>query len=137
MVALPLKIQYHYFELLVLVVDMLDEYGFIIGLEAAIQLEAVYHMTSHVVHIQPRSVPLFSNKDIKISPGTSTSIKLTGDLPCTFISGTAIIRVQPLEVGFSFNTIEVEFLYQSTCILVSNKSNKPVYFYKDSPMAIF
>ena len=137
MIALPLKIQDHYFEILVLVVDILDEYDFIIGLEAAIQLEAVYHMTSHVVNIQPRSVPLFSNKDIKISPGTSTSIQLTGDLPCTFTSGTAIIRVQLVENGFSFNTIEVEFLDQSTCIHVSNKSNKPVYFYKDSPIAYF
>ena len=52
MIALPLKIQDHYFEFLVLIVDILDEYDFIIGLEAAIQLEAVYHMTSHVVNIQ-------------------------------------------------------------------------------------
>ena len=136
-IALPLKIQDHYFEFLVLVVDILDEYDFIIVLEAAIQLEAVYHMKSHVVNIQSRSVPLFSNKYIKISPGTSTSIQLTGDLPCTFTSGTAIIRVQPVENGFSFKTIEVEFLDQSTCIHVSNKSHKPVYFYKDAPIAYF
>ena len=109
MIALPLKIQDHYFEFLVLVVDIFDEYDFIIGLEVAIQLEAVYRMISHIVNIQSRSVPLFSNKDIKISPGTSTSIQLSGDLPCTFTSGTAIIRVQPVENGFSFNTIEVEF----------------------------
>ena len=94
-------------------------------------------MTSHIVDIQSRSVPLFSNKDIKISPGTSTSIQLSRDLPCTFISGTAIIRVQPVEPGFSFNTIEVEFLDQSTCIHISNRSNKPVYFYKDLPIAYF
>ena len=43
-----------------------QEYDFIIGLEAAIQLEAVYDMTSHIVDIQSRSVPLFSNKDIKM-----------------------------------------------------------------------
>ena len=118
-----------WFEFLVLVVDILDEYDFIIG------LEAVYHMPSHVVNIQSRSVPLFSNKDIKISSGTSTSIQLSGDLPCTLTSGTAIIRVQPVEKGFSFNTIE--FLDQSTCIHVSNKSNRPVYFYKYSPIAYF
>ena len=35
MIALPLKIQDHYFEFLVLIVDILDEYDFIIGLEAA------------------------------------------------------------------------------------------------------
>ena len=109
----------------------------LLGLEAAIQLEAVYHMTSHIVNIQSRSVPLFLNKDIKISPGTSTSIQLSGELPCTFTSGTAIIRVQPVEPGFSFNTIEVEFLDQSTCIHISNRSNKPVYFYKDIPIAYF
>ena len=137
MITLPLRIQDHYFEFLALIVDILDEYDFIIGLEAAIQLEAVYHMTAHIVDIQSRSVPLFSNKDIKISPGTSTSIQLTGDLPCTFTSGTAIIRVQPVEPGFSFNTIEVEFLDQSTCIHISNRSNKPVYFYKDLPIAYF
>ena len=137
MIALPLKIQNHYFEFLVLIVDILDEYDFIIGLEAAIQLEAVYHMTSHIVNIQSRTVSLFSHKDIKISPGTSTSIQLSGDLPCTFTSGTAIIRVQPIESGFSFNTIKVEFLDQATCIHVSNKSNKPVYFYKDLPIAYF
>ena len=67
MIALPLRIQDHYFEFLALIVDIFDEYDFIIGLEAAIQLEAVYHMTSHIVEIQSRSVPLFSNKDIKIS----------------------------------------------------------------------
>ena len=96
MIVLPLQIQNHYFEFLVLVVDILDEYDFIIGLEAAIQLEVFYHMTLHAVNIQPRSVPLFSNKNIKISAGTSTSIQLFGDLPCTFTSGTAIIRVQPV-----------------------------------------
>ena len=109
MISLPLQIQNHYFEFLAHVVDILDEYDFIIGLEAAIQLEAVYYMTSHVFSVQPRSVPLFPTKDIKISPGTSTSIQLVGDLPCTFSSGTAIIRVQPIEAGHSFNTIKVEF----------------------------
>ena len=137
MISLPLQIQNHYFEFLVLVVDILDDYDFIIGLEAAIQLEAVYHMTSHVVDFQQRSVPLFPNKDIKISPGISTSIQLFGDLPCSFTFGTAIIRVQPIEAGYSFNTIEVEFLNQSTCIHISNKSQKPVYFYKDLPLAYF
>ena len=81
--------------------------------------------------------PLFSNKDIKILPGTSTLIQLNGDLPCNFTSGTAIIRVQPVEQGFSFNTIEVEFLDQTTCSHISNRSNKPVYFYKDLPIAYF
>ena len=94
-------------------------------------------MTSHIVNIQCRSVPLFPNNDIKISPGTSTSIQLSGDLPCTFTFGTAIIRVQPVETGFSFNAIEVEFLDQSTCIHVSNKSKRSVYFYKDFPITYF
>ena len=94
-------------------------------------------MTSHVFSVQPRSVPLFPAKDIKICPGTSTSIQLFGDLPCTFSSGPAIIRVQPVEIGYSFNTIEVEFLDQSTCIHVSNKTQKSIYFYKDLLVAYF
>ena len=137
MISLPLLIQGHHFEFLVLIVDMLDEYDFIIGLEAAIQLEAVYQMTSHIFSVKPRLVLLFPVKDIEICPRTSTSIQLVGDLSCTFSSGPAIIRVQPVQVGYSFNTIEVEFLDQSTCIHVSNKSQKSVYFHKDFPAAYF
>ena len=66
-------------------------------------------MTSHIVEIQERSVPLFSNKDIKIVPGTSTSIQLSGDLPCTFTSGTAIIRVQPVELWFLSTHLKLNF----------------------------
>ena len=81
--------------------------------------------------------PLFPNKDIKILPGTSTSIQLSGALPCTFTSGIAIIRVQPVELGFSFNTIEVEFLDQTTCIHISNRSNKPDLFSQKPSNCIF
>ena len=62
MIALPLQIQDHYFEFFVLVVDILDEYDFIIGLEAAIQLEAVYHMTSHVSIFNPGQYLYFQTK---------------------------------------------------------------------------
>ena len=105
MIALPLKIQDQYFEFLVLIVDILDEYDFIIGLEAAIQLEAVYHMTSHIVKIQPRLIPLFSNKDIKISPGTSTSIQLSGDLPCTFTSGLGNYKSTACRIRIFFSIL--------------------------------
>ena len=68
MIALQLKIQDHYFEFLVLIVDILDEYDFIIGLEAAIQLEAVYHMISHIVNIQSGQYPYFQTKILKFHP---------------------------------------------------------------------
>ena len=42
MLALPILIQDHWFEFLVLIIDVLDEYDFIIGLESIIQLEATY-----------------------------------------------------------------------------------------------
>ena len=124
------------FQILSSCCSILDEYDFIIGLEAAIQLEAVYHMTLHVVNIQPRSVPLFSNKDIKISPGTSTSIQLTGDFLVLLHQEQQLLENS--QRGWIFiQHIEVQFLGQSTCIHVSNKLNKPVYFYKDSPITYF
>ena len=51
--ALPILIQNHWFEFLVLVVDVLDEYDFIICLESIIQLEATYYLTSHILTIEP------------------------------------------------------------------------------------
>ena len=87
--------------------------------------------------IEPRSVPLYPSKDIKIDPSLSSSISMSGELLCSFSSGPAIIRVQPVDNSFSYNTIELDFIDQETCIHVSNKSPKPIYFMKDQPIAYF
>ena len=100
MISLPIQIQDHYFEFLVLVVNMLDEYDFIIGLEATIQLEAIYFLPSHTLIVEPRAIPLYPSKNIKIDPGLSSLISISGELPCSFSSGPAIIRVQPVDDGF-------------------------------------
>ena len=137
MISLPIQIQDHYFEFLVLGVNMLDEYDFIIGLEATIQLEAIYFLPSATLTVEPRAIPLYPSKNIKIDPGLSSLISISGELPCLFSSGPAIIRVQPVDDGFSYNTIEAEFIDQETCIHVSNRSPKPIYFMKDPPIAFF
>ena len=54
MLALPNLIQDHWFEFLVLVVDVLDEYDFLIGLDSIIQLEATYYLASLILTIEPR-----------------------------------------------------------------------------------
>ena len=46
MIALPVHIQNHCFEFLVLIVDI-DDYDLVVGLEATIQLESVYFLTSY------------------------------------------------------------------------------------------
>ena len=91
MLALLILIQDHWFEFLVLVVDVLDKYDFIIGLESVIQLEATHYLASHILTIEPRSIPLYPYKNIQILPKMSIMIQLIGDLSCDFSSGTAII----------------------------------------------
>ena len=112
MLAFLILIQNHWFEFLVLVVDVLDEYDFIIGLESIIQLEATYYLTSHILTIEPKSIPLYPYKNILILPKMSTMIQLIGDLPCDFSSGTAIIRVKPIIETFSYITLAAEFINQ-------------------------
>ena len=46
------------------------------------------------------------------------------NLLCTFTSGTAVIQVQPVENGFSFNPIEVEFLDQSNLLVFMFQTNR-------------
>ena len=116
---------------------MLDDYNFVVDLEAAIQLESVYYMASNILEVKQRSVPLFPFKDIKIEPGLSSLIDLSGNLPCTFSSGSGIIRVQPVDKDYSYNTIETEFVDQVTSIHVTNKSQQPLHFPKDKPLAFF
>ena len=137
MISLPFYIQNHSFEFLALIVDMLDDYDFVVGLEAAIQLESVYYMASNILEVKQRSLPLFPFKDIKIEPGLSFLINLSGNLPCTFSSSSGIIRIQPVDKDYSYNTIETEFVDQVTPIHVTNKSQQPLHFPKDKPLTFF
>ena len=115
--------------------DVLDEYDFIIGLESIIQLEATYYLASHILTIEPRSIPLYPYKNIQILPKTSTMIQLIGDLPCDFSSGTAIIRVKPINETFSYITLEAEFINQITSFLVSDTSDKTIHLLSKTPIA--
>ena len=56
MISLPIQIQDHYFEFLVLVVNMLDKYDFIIGLEATIQLKAIYFLPSYTLSVETKAI---------------------------------------------------------------------------------
>lgn len=137
MIAFPVDIQNHSFEFLSLIVDMLDDYDLVIGLEAAMQLECVYYLSSSMLEVKQRSIPLYTVKDVQIPPGLSSLLELTGNLPCTFSSGLGIIRVKPVDNTYSYNTIETEFVDQRTCIHVTNKSSKTVFFSQDIPLAFF
>ena len=62
-------------------------------------------------------------------------IQLIGDLPCDFSSGTAIIRVKPINETFSYITLEAEFINQTTYFLISNTSDKTILFSSKTPIA--
>ena len=62
-------------------------------------------------------------------------IHLIGDLPCDFSSGTAIIRVKPINETFSYITSEAEFINQITSFLISNTSDKTIYLSSKTPIA--
>ena len=62
-------------------------------------------------------------------------IQLIGDLPCDFSSGTAIIRVKPINETFSYIILEAEFINQTTSFLTSNTSDKTILFSSKTPVA--
>ena len=129
MLALPIQIQGHWFEFLVLVIGILDEYDFVLGLETIIQVEATYYLTSHLITIEPQLLPLYPVKNIQVLPKTLTMIQLIGDLPCT------IICVKPVNDNFSFVTFETDFINQTTSFLLSNTSDQTLYFPSHIPLA--
>ena len=118
MLALLILIQDLLFEFLVLVVDVLDEYDFIIDLESIIQIEATYYLASHILSIENKLISLYPIKNIQILPKTSTMIQLIDDLPCDFSPCTAIIRVKPINETISYITLEAEFINQITSFLI-------------------
>ena len=137
LMALPLHIQNLTSEFLVLVTDILDNYDLIIGLEALMQLEVSYFLATQVLFVEPHSIPLYPTKHITLPQQSSTPISISGKLPSTFLSGKAIVRIQPIQDDYSFLTVEVDFLNQSTCFIVTNTSSCVVEFPVDIPFGYF
>ena len=103
------------FQFLVLVTTLSDEYEFVIGLEALIQMEATYYLGHNTLQLAERCIPLYTLKDFTLPPNGQTVIHLTGQLPSTFSSGFAVVHVKPLKNSLSIITTEAEFINQTTC----------------------
>ena len=135
LLALPLVIQGHYFQFLVLVATLAEDYELVLGLESLLQLECTLSLPDCTLFVRVRSIPLYLHKDITLGPQDSQVIFLTGDLPIGFSSGTALIYVLPLDTSLSAVTVEAEFINQYTCFSLSNRSDNIHTFSMATPFA--
>lgn len=133
LIAIPLIIQGYLFQFLALVTTLSEDFDFVLGLESLIQLESVYSLANSTLQIEDRCIPLYPLKDITLPPKGKTTIELTGQLPLTFSSGFAVIHILPLINTYSVVTIETEFINQTTCINLTNTSEKIHYFNHNIP----
>ena len=137
MISIPILIQKKLFTFLALIVDILDDYDFVIGLEAMIQLGCLYDLPSQTLQISQRSIPLYPHKCVTVPPQTTSLIHLQGALPCSFTSGNAIIYVAPLSKDFSFITFEAFFVDQTVILQITNEGQTPRYFSDSHAFAYF
>ena len=135
MISLPVEIQGKHFVFLALIVDILEDYDFIIGLEAMMQLDGLYDLPSQQLHIQTKSVPLYPHKDISIAPHSQGLIHFSGKIPCSFTSGQAVIHVAPTDNRFSYITLEATFIDQTTSFHITNDSSQTIHFPQMFPAA--
>ena len=133
LLALPLIIQGHYFQFLVLVATLAEDYELVLGLESLLQLESTLSLPDCTLFFRVHSIPLYLQRDITLGPNDSQVILLTGDLPVGFSSGMALIYVIPLDTSLSILTVEAEFINQYTCFSLYNTCDKIQTFSMDTP----
>ena len=137
LIALPIIIQDYLFQFLVLVTTLSEEYEFVIGLEALIQMEATYFLGHNALQLAERCIPLYTLKDFTLPPNCPTVVHLTGQLPSTFSSGFAVVHITPLRNTLSIITTEAEFINQMTCFTLRNTDKKSHTFTSQNPFAYF
>ena len=135
LIAMPLIIQGYLFQFLVLVTTLADDFDFVLGLEALVQMESTYSLRNNTLQFENRCIPLYPLKDTVILPKSQNVIQLTGQLPLTFSSGLAVVHVLPLLNTLSIITTETEFLNQTTCFNLTNTNTTPRIFSQNIPFA--
>ena len=135
-ILLPLLIQGHTFQFFTLVVEMSPQFQFVLGIESLIQLESTYHLAMSTLSFTDRTVPLYPHKNIALPPKASAILHLTGDIPCSFTSGSAIIHIFPLDVSLSYLTVSTTFTAQTTSFRLTNTSSQVHTFSTDRPFAV-
>ena len=125
LIAMPLIIQGYLFQFLVLVTTLADDFDFVLGLEALIQMESIYSLRNNTLQFENRCIPLYPLTDTVIPPKSQNVIQLTGQLPFTFSSGFAVVHVLPLLNTLSIITTETEFLNQTMCFNLTNTNTTP------------
>ena len=133
LIAMPLIIQGYLFQFLVLVTTLADDFDFVLGLEALIQMESIYSLRNKTLQFENRCIPLYPLTDTVIPPKSQNVIQLTGQLPLTFSSGFAVVHVLPLLNTLSIITTETEFLNQTTCFNLTNTNTTPRIFSQNIP----
>ena len=135
LIAMPLIIQGYLFQFLVLVTTLADDFDFVLGLEALVQMESTYSLRNNTLQFENRCIPLYPLTDTVIPPKSQNVIQLTGQLPLTFSSGFAVVHVLPLLNTLSIITTETEFLNQTTCFNLTNTNTTPRIFSQHIPFA--
>ena len=99
----------HVFEMVVYLLDMDDNFDFVIGQKAMYELEGGPNFGTLSFHFLMRSIPLKAMTEVTIKPGES---KLYGiqmlAVPPDFTKGTGVIKLRSENPGFLPQTLKLE-----------------------------
>ena len=99
----------HVFEMIVYLLDMDDNFDFVIGQKAMYELEGGPNFGTLSFHFLMRSIPLKAMTEVTIKPGDS---KLYGiqmlAVPPDFTGGTGVIKMRSENQGFLPQTLKLE-----------------------------
>ena len=99
----------HVFEMVVYLLDMDDNFDFVIGQKAMYELEGGPNFGTLTFHFLMRSIPLKAMKEVTIEPGQA---KMYGiwmlAVPPDFKGGTGVIKLRSENQGMLPQTLKLE-----------------------------
>ena len=100
---------YHIFEMVVYLLDMDDNFDFVIGQKAMYELEGGPHFGTLTFHFLMRSIPLKAMKEVTIKPGDSRTygIQMLA-VPPEFKGGTGVIKMRSENPGMLPQTLKLK-----------------------------
>ena len=121
----------HYFEIIAFLVDMIDDFDFVVGAKSMYELEANPRFSRF--KFADRSIDLVPVQDYMAKPNQETQVKFRMvKSPPDFYNGSVILKLITFRKDNLPQTLLVNMINREVSLNLHNKADEPIHLYKNS-----
>ena len=128
----------HYFEIIAFLVDIIDDFDFVMGAKSPYELEADPRFSRLQLEFAERSIDLVPTQDYMAKPNQETQVmfRMVKSPPDLF-NGSAILKLITSRKDNLPQTLLVHMINREVTLNLHNKTDEPIYLYKKSRVGCF